>query len=542
MTSILEHGHSSRPFHGKNKVSGGGSVQQRQKPSRPLRPEVVSYHKKIQEEENTIVKLLGQLSEINKVLNSRRGDKEGYTAARNEIRSNMDSIQEKIAKLEAERSAHLSSMEMKQKEMRDMKQNVIALKKSIGCVSQEELDRQIAVIESQMMTSSLSLKEEKAMMAKIAQLQSTKPLLESCSKMETSANNDGGSGINSIKSKLDGIRDEILMLRREKREENSKLFSLVEDNKKSMDKFKHLFEKRDSLSTKIKEHLAAKKKLIKELDELNASHYAKQQELYKQRMAKQMEEKAKKVLENEKFSLIKQIEQAEVFRYEGKVRLIEQLLAFINKQQQQTAAEKAQSIDDSADKSDAATTEPATIDGMVMLPRKEKSSSLTNVNSNNASSGGKKKGKKEKGKITIDMSIIGFFDACGVPAPVTAEDFETCKAKLKEKLDGYEKLRSEANFEKNKAELEAKLEIVEKRIANKEWLTNAKVILDKKNSQKSVSQVNAKPEDSGLEEVAVNGEVIDPVVDGDTETIDVPKEENSVALLVASDTATAIAE
>lgn len=67
------------------------------------------------------------------------------------------------------------------------KQNVQDMKRKLGFVSTEEVDRRIAFLEHSMMTSTLSLKEEKKLLDQIKQLKQNKPLIGKYAGLEASA-------------------------------------------------------------------------------------------------------------------------------------------------------------------------------------------------------------------------------------------------------------------------------------------------------------------------------------------------------------------
>lgn len=67
------------------------------------------------------------------------------------------------------------------------KQSATDLRRKIGFASVEDIDQKIAALEHNMMTSTLSLKEEKQFLEEIKRLKSSKPLLSKYQALEQSA-------------------------------------------------------------------------------------------------------------------------------------------------------------------------------------------------------------------------------------------------------------------------------------------------------------------------------------------------------------------
>ena len=68
------------------------------------------------------------------------------------------------------------------------KQSAKTLRSQIGFSSVEDIDKKIASLEHSMMTSTLSLKEEKALLEEIKRLKGSKPLLSKYQALEQSVN------------------------------------------------------------------------------------------------------------------------------------------------------------------------------------------------------------------------------------------------------------------------------------------------------------------------------------------------------------------
>merc|ERR1719428_1314065 len=95
----------------------------------------------------------------------------------------------------------------KRQEGRDMKTELNKMKKSIGYASEAEIDDRIATIEFKLWTDSISLKDEKKLLAEIQELKRNKPKVSQVNKMEDSLNSfDPGM---SMKDQIGKINEEM---------------------------------------------------------------------------------------------------------------------------------------------------------------------------------------------------------------------------------------------------------------------------------------------------------------------------------------------
>merc|ERR1712060_846539 len=76
----------------------------------------------------------------------------------------------------------------KKKESADMRTQLNKMKKSIGYTDEAEIDERIASIEFKLWTDSLTLKDEKKLLAEIQELKRNKPKVSQVHKMEDSLN------------------------------------------------------------------------------------------------------------------------------------------------------------------------------------------------------------------------------------------------------------------------------------------------------------------------------------------------------------------
>lgn len=113
--------------------------------------------------------------------------KEEYNKKKKDIVTKIDCFQSDIDKLENERRSILDDIEKKQKHKKELKVNAQNMKKQIGFENEEDIEKKIREIENKLMTSTISIKEEKLLINQIQALNKNKPLLSSYSKIENEA-------------------------------------------------------------------------------------------------------------------------------------------------------------------------------------------------------------------------------------------------------------------------------------------------------------------------------------------------------------------
>ncbi|BAM41442.1 conserved hypothetical protein [Theileria orientalis strain Shintoku] len=434
-----------------------GSSKPAGKKPRQLRPEEVPFKLQIEEKTRIIAKLQTELSSINNHINSNRGGM-GANDERSLIKNRLDEIQNRINTLDIKRSAFLDELDNKQRDIRKKNKYLSDLKSASGYKNEQEIDHQIKFLEGLMMTSSLSLKEEKSMMSQLQQLRNTKASLERL-KMESLNTKDSVDGvIMGVKSNLDSLREEMNMLRKAKREESQKLFNLNESKKKSMDSMKSYFTEKSRLLSEIQEHMNDKRNLMKQLEELNNEYYTKQKLLQQQKMKKQQEERERRNLENEVRQLQSQLDNCDFLPYDKEVRLIQQVLTFLatldstHKDASQPSKEVEQKKDvDNLVKDDY---------GMRLVPKKDRDEYFISPKTKKE----KTKSKDKAAKFKIDMATMSYFESCGVDPPTCLESIPSCREKLQSKLDHYNTLRNECNVEDMKKQISQKLEQATKKL------------------------------------------------------------------------------
>ncbi|XP_954847.1 uncharacterized protein TA05370 [Theileria annulata] len=457
----VPNGTMNNNLNGKLEKRGGPSRGSGRKP-RQLRPEEVPFKIQIDEKSRIIAKLQNELSSINNHINSNRG---GLSAndERSLIKSRLDDIQSRINSLDIKRSAFLDELDNKQRDIRKKNKTLSELKTASGYKSEHEIDHQIKFLEGLMMTSSLSLKEEKSMMSQLQQLRNTKASLERL-KMESLNTRESVDGmIMDVKSNLDNLRDELNLLRKAKREESQKLFNLNESKKKTMDSMKEYFTEKSRLMTEIQEHINDKRNLMKQLEELNNEYYTKQKLLQQQKLKKQQEERERRALENEVRQLQSQLDNCDFLPYDKEVRLLQQVLTFLSTLENTNTTKEPSTTTKETVTVEHNGTSPSLVKdeyGMRLVPKKDRDEYFISPKTKKE----KNKNKDKSSKFKIDMATLSYFESCGVDPPTCLDSLPSCREKLQQKLDHYNSLRSECNVEDMRNQIAQKLDLANKKL------------------------------------------------------------------------------
>lgn len=403
-------------------------------------PNEKSHQEKIEAETKAIDELKVKINDLQKRINNAMGGRDEYNRKKGEMRVKLDRLSEKAQSLERERRDLVEKIESKQREGREMRANVQNLKKSIGYATEDEIDQKIKDIEASMMTTSMTLKEEKKMMQSIAQLKANRPLVGRYSSLEKSASTFEGSSIVPLKARLDQIRDELNDVRKERREEQDRFRDMVKERSTALGPVGDLIDERDELSKIMSEHFHKRRAAQEELNQEVARWTAYQKELRAIRSEKQREDRAKRALESERVALERQLEKVDDVPMEDDVALLEQTLNYVLKLQSDRDGTKEETKGEQEEKTSLAPEG----EGMALLPKSQREEEFYF-----APKAGKK-GKKMTGKpkererakvLKHDLGTLSYFEVCGVSAPVTFDEIDHCLKQLQEKLSESRKLQ-----------------------------------------------------------------------------------------------------
>ncbi|SOV74712.1 conserved Plasmodium protein, unknown function [Plasmodium sp. gorilla clade G3] len=416
------------------------------------KPDFDAYNEKLGNISQSIDEIKKKIDNLQKEIKVANKGKEEYNKKKKDIVTKIDSFQLDIDKLENERRSILDDIEKKQKHKKELKVNAQNMKKQIGFENEEDIEKKIREIENKLMTSTISIKEEKLLINQIQALNKNKPLLSSYSKIENEASKYDDETIVPLKSKMDSIREKINKLRNEKKMERNKLKELQNSYQEKNNKLNELNNLRDNYSKKMNHYFMERRSITVEMEEKKQQYRSFKLNQLQAKQQKIKEDRERKNLELEKQSLEKKLEDIDVLPYREELALIENMLAYLKKLQEEFKLEESKKQQNAAKK----------INGEVETNENKDDNKTKNENNNK-----KAKSKKDKQKtFKLDMNILCYFVTAGINPPVSFDEVDSCIQKLHEKKDMYEQKRDESvkNVETRREDLTNKIKEIDEKL------------------------------------------------------------------------------
>ncbi|GAW81851.1 hypothetical protein, conserved [Plasmodium gonderi] len=421
------------------------------------KPDFDAYNEKLNNISESIDQIKKKIDNLQKEIKIANKGKEEFNKKKKDIVTRIDGFQQEIDKLENERRKILDDMEKKQKHKKELKVNAQNIKKQIGFQNEEDIEKKIKEIENKLMTSTISIKEEKLLINQIQALNKNKPLLNSYSKIETEANKYDDETIIPLKSRMDAIREQINKLRDEKKNERNKLKELQNSYQEKNNKLNELNNLRDNYSKKMNSYFIERRNITVEMEEKRQQYRSYKINLLQAKQQKLKEDRERKNLEIEKQALEKDLEDIDLLPYREELALIENMLVYLKKIQEESKVEDAKKQqNNSSDKK---------VNGDVDGTENDKQANNANAKGKNENK--KTKSKKDKQKIfKLDMNILCYFVTAGITPPVSFDEVDSCITKLHEKREFYKTKRDESvkNVESRRADLMAKIKEIEEKL------------------------------------------------------------------------------
>ena len=414
-----------------NCVKMPAAVTAAPKPTRVQRVQPVDrkyYEQKIDELDSEIKELKKKTDALTKEISSKSEGKDNFYAQKDAIKADVDAAQNKLNELEKKRNHIQEQIKKIQQADKDSRTEMQKMQKDIGFQSEEQIDKQIADIEYQMHTESLTLKREKELMLKIAQLKQVKPQLNKLSKMRDSqSSGTTGETVGSLKVQLAEVQKQLAAAKEERQKHSAILGKLLDARKKSMSGVSHVFEERDKLNAEIKKKLTAIKALKDERSEKIKAfneYMTSQKEIREERFKA---DKAAKDAEREVRKREIDLEKDKLTPFQQELDLIENMVKYCQKLQPVASA------------SGPSTKAPvAAIEGTEVLVSKKDREEVFFV------APSKKAAKKEVSSaaptdkpITHSLETIGLFAQIKVSPPTTVKDIPAVIENLHKKTEEF---------------------------------------------------------------------------------------------------------
>ncbi|KAF7457982.1 brf1p family coiled coil protein [Cryptosporidium felis] len=413
-----------------------------------------------------------KIRNLTKMINERSVGREAFDRKKGEFQAKLDEYQKCIENLEEERKVCMAKINEKSKEGREMRANLQNLKKSVGYKSEEEIEAKIKEIEYQLVTSTLTLKDEKKLLSQISQLKQSRPIVGRFAHMDASASTFEENSIIPLRSKVGSIIEELDKYRKQKKEVYDKLRALTLDRQKALEPLRSLYDERSAMQSKAEEQMTKLRQIREEYDRDMKLFMEYQSKLREIRSERTREEKALRDLYRQRDDLKIALEDEDDPPITTEMQLVQQSLCYIRKLMEshgisdKTTESTKTSVGEN--KNFTSSIKGRDKDESVLLPKNQRNEEYLIP----------PKGKKNKKKqspttssgsnksLVVDLTTISTFEKVDLDAPMTIEELPRVYSLLVEK---HLKLKNEfdekfANREKRKEEILRKLGDVEQRI------------------------------------------------------------------------------
>ncbi|VWU49273.1 conserved protein, unknown function [Hepatocystis sp. ex Piliocolobus tephrosceles] len=422
------------------------------------KPDFDAYNEKLENIFKSIEEIKKKLNNLQNEIKVASKAREEYNKKKKDMVVKIDSYQNEIDRLEKERRTLLEDVEKKQKHKKELKVNAQNMKKQLGFEKEEDIEKKISEIENKLMTSTISIKEEKLLINQIQVLNKNKSLLSSFSKQEDEASKYDNASIAPLKSKIDSIREEINEFRNKKKIERNKLKELQNNYQEKNNKLNELNVLRDNYYKKINHFFAEKRSVEIEQEEKRQQFREYELSLLQAKQQKLKEERERKNLELEKEKLEKQLEDIDVVPFREELALIENVLAYLKrlkedakvdepKKQPSNLTKKINGHVEQISNNDTNDADITGNDNNIKEDEEDINKVKTDTDSNNNNNINNKKSKNKKDKykaFKLDMNILCYFVTVGINPPVSFDEIDACVVKLNEKKSIFEKKRQDS--------------------------------------------------------------------------------------------------
>jgi len=296
-----------------------------------------------------------------------------------------------------------------------------------------------------MMTSTMSLKEEKQLMLYISQLKANKPLVGKYSNLEASATKFEDNSIFPLKARLEKVRDELIALRNARRDENECYRCLILERKAATEPVNDLIDERNNLTLQLNENYNNRRILKEDHQREMAKWHTYMTTIRSLRSEQIKEEKAKRAIEQERINLERQLERVDDLYNNDETLLLQQTIAYVKKmihsRDEKSCADNTSNGTQQTDENKSKSVPQG--DGVALLPKNQREAEYYVLPK--AKKCSKKQGIKSHVKpkvIKHDIGTFHYFEECGVNAPVKEDDLESCLKQLEEKYEGQKRLQA----------------------------------------------------------------------------------------------------
>eukprot|EP01053_Blabericola_migrator_P001887 Blabericola_migrator_1__1886@NODE_1512_length_4373_cov_158_589178_g993_i0_p2_GENE_NODE_1512_length_4373_cov_158_589178_g993_i0NODE_1512_length_4373_cov_158_589178_g993_i0_p2_ORF_typecomplete_len480_score104_75KIAA1328/PF15369_6/1_8e04KIAA1328/PF15369_6/0_00094AAA_13/PF13166_6/0_0039AAA_13/PF13166_6/24AAA_13/PF13166_6/9_4e02DUF4472/PF14739_6/0_0073DUF4472/PF14739_6/1_8e04DUF4472/PF14739_6/1_5e03DUF4472/PF14739_6/1_1e03ATG16/PF08614_11/0_056ATG16/PF08614_11/14ATG16/PF08614_11/2_8e02MAD/PF05557_13/ len=426
------------------------------------KPDEAHYAALIKVETDASEVLKRKIFELNEKIAEHSGGREEFQRQRDAQRAVINALTEKIDALEDERKALSERVLSAQQRSRNLRGQVDTLSRGLQYHSVDEINKRIQDIEYQMMTETMSLKDEKKLIADIEKLKKMKPELAKLAELQEMATSNDPSAANETRDRQQVIRQEIKKLRDLRGDEQEKLRNLMNEREKSTAPLRDLIEERDKLRREQNAHNVAASRLQSELRVKQTEYRAYDAKLQAARYEQDRWEKTLQAVEADKRLILDDLNRLQEGVYDRRSQLAIQMIAYLNEQMRMRVTVEPAAEDTTNESPVANGGEVELADGKFVVHAREKVEPMSRTKKI------KKKTSQPKAlsdKINHSFSTIEAFVQLGFDKdyPLTVKE---CPAAIEilERIVEEQRVKNQAQQEANqekRAHLMARLKEIE---------------------------------------------------------------------------------
>jgi len=413
-------------------------------------PDFDAHQENLNKVQEAIDKLQKEQQKLTDEMKGRSSGKEDFFSKKAVIRAELDEVSGKMNILQEQKESISKALGDRTAESAEMKQAVNKMKKSIGFTSEADIDERIASLEFKMWTESLSLKDEKNMIAEIKELKKNKPKVSQVTQMEGKLQdfkNDSGL---SLKEQRNEINGQMAAFREQKKAIQERLIALQEERKEQLGDMPEILEKKETIQKKIQEKILERNQLR---DDFSAAKRAFQEYLAEQRKVKQeryQEEQKTRQAEYKIVQMQKKVDALDEQPFVSEITLIEQTIKFCKTLVTEKAEEKKEEAKDTVFNNK---------EGEQVLASKKDRDAEMYYAATKKGKAAKKQNKPEgdvsKKPIKHNAETFKLFDSLKLDAPITTADVPALLTKPDAQMEMYQ--QKVKDWEQNREALKAKI-------------------------------------------------------------------------------------
>jgi uncharacterized coiled-coil DUF342 family protein len=367
---------------------------------------------------------------INGKISERSQGKDEYHRQRAEIKARLDDVQAKMNAFKEQKDAIQGKLGDQKKESADMKAQLNKMKSNVTYSTEAEIDERIASLEFKMWVDTISLKEEKAILAEIKELKKTKPKLAELTLLTDKVKNGGNlDAVTDLRGRQKELSEQMQTLYQQKLSIQEEMKALNDDRDKQVGDIGGDQKKREEVQARIQELIAERTKLKDAFREQMNEYKAWQAEQRRIRNEKYQEERKAQEAAWKLTKMQKEVEKLDVNPHLSQITLIEQTITFCKGLLPQNKAE---------DKEEKKETTYNNKDGEFVLLSKESRDEefFFAPTKKKAQKKGKAAGDDTSKKpIKHNAETFKLFDTLGLEAPITVADVSPLLERLEKQIE-----------------------------------------------------------------------------------------------------------